>query len=60
MPFQVLKTSVVGKKEDQSLCEDHIEITEGYVLLIDGATSKSDMVFDGVKGGKKACELLLD
>lgn len=36
------------------MCEDSVVETEGYVAVIDGATSKSSMRYDGLKGGKKA------
>lgn len=56
--MKVIQTHIIGKHTDQNLCEDHIEITDDFVLLIDGATSKSLLTFDGKKGGKKAGELL--
>lgn len=58
MSYQILEKQVIGKKADQHLCEDHIVTTHNYIMLIDGATSKSDLMFEGLTSGKKACDLL--
>ena len=36
------------------MCEDSVVETDGFVAVIDGATSKSSVRYDGLKGGKKA------
>jgi hypothetical protein len=51
---------LLGKSPDQSLCEDVIVESEHFIAVIDGVTSKSDKLFDGMKGGRYAALLVRD
>lgn len=44
---------VIGKSPD-GLCEDGVVNTDAYVAVIDGATSKSNMRYGGLRGGRAA------
>jgi glycerophosphoryl diester phosphodiesterase len=63
VPVQHLKASIeeqfiqskTGNPED---CEDAVHITEHYMAVIDGATSKTERRWDGETGGRRAAALL--
>lgn len=48
----VIEKFILGKKEDQSLCEDIIVESENYYAVIDGVTSKSSKTYNGMSGGR--------
>lgn len=52
--MKVVEQHVIGKVNDE-MCEDSVVETDGFVAVIDGATSKSSVRYDGLKGGKKQC-----
>ena len=58
MSFTIIEQSVVGKYSDVSLCEDALVITPFFAAVVDGATSKCDLSFDGKTTGRLASELL--
>ena len=58
MSFTIIEQSVVGKYSDVSLCEDALVITPFFAAVVDGATSKCDLSFDGNTTGRLASELL--
>lgn len=58
MSFKVEEIFIEGKKGLSSECEDRIVITDHFVSIIDGATSKSDLLFDGKTTGRMAGELI--
>jgi glycerophosphoryl diester phosphodiesterase len=47
-----------SKTGDLSICEDSIFVSENFVAVIDGATSKSAKLWGGKTSGKVAAELL--
>ena len=57
--MKIIEQHIIGKVSDET-CEDGVVETEGYVAVIDGATSKSPMRYDGQKGGKVAMQLAKD
>ena len=58
MSFTIIEQSVVGKYSDVSLSEDALVITPFFAAVVDGATSKCDLSFDGKTTGRLASELL--
>ena len=54
----VIEESFVKGKSLTGLCEDGWVATPDYVVVIDGATSKSDYRIDGVTTGRKAMEII--
>lgn len=56
----VIEESFVKGKSLTGLCEDGWVATPDYVVVIDGATSKSDFRIDGVTTGRKAMEIISD
>lgn len=58
MNFKIIEKSVVGKDIDQQKCEDKLVILENFVCIIDGATSKSDMVYDNSASGLVASQII--
>ena len=50
----------LGKTGDEALCEDVVVISDAYLAVIDGVTSKSKITYNGKKGGRYAAELLAD
>ena len=57
MNFEITEQSIIGKI-DTDTCEDGIFISDHFVCVIDGATSKSDLMFDNRSAGKTGVELL--
>ena len=62
--MEVIERFLLGKRPDQTLCEDMIVETPDFIGVLDGVTSKNDMLWpDGekqVSGGVKATLLLKD
>jgi glycerophosphoryl diester phosphodiesterase len=54
----VVATYVQSKNGNQEDCEDVIHISEHFIAVIDGATSKTHDRWDGKTGGRKAAELI--
>lgn len=49
---------LMGKCQDQGLCEDMIVESADFCAVIDGVTSKSDVRYDGKTGGRYAAEVI--
>lgn len=58
MSFKIRESFVLGKRPDQALCEDHIIVTKHFVCVVDGATSKSVLAFDGKTQGVVVGEIV--
>lgn len=58
MNFKIIEKIVCGKSTDFSKCEDKIVTNNNFVCLIDGATSKSRMMFNDKTQGIIAGELI--
>lgn len=56
--MQILESFIKGKAKDQTLCEDSIVITNNFVAVIDGVTSKTNKLVNGKSGGKAAAEAI--
>lgn len=54
--MEVLEHFIKGKREDQTLCEDMLFINDDFILVADGVTAKSDVLFNGKTGGRAAAE----
>lgn len=59
MAFTVIESRVEGKYGDASRCEDALVVTPDFAAVIDGATSKVPLAFDGKTTGRWAAELLV-
>lgn len=55
--MEILETFCKGKSI-QSPCEDAYVITDSYVAVIDGVTSKSDFILNGKTTGKLAADTI--
>lgn len=58
--MKVIESFVEGKYGNLKKCEDAIVVTENYACVIDGASSKVDMLFDGKTSGKVASEIITE
>lgn len=58
--IDVIETFTLGKTKDSSKNEDGFLITDSYIAVVDGATSKTGKTFYGETGGKLAMEKILD
>ncbi len=58
--MKILEQFIMGKNEDQSLCEDGLFINDDFIAVFDGVTSKSSRTFGGKTGGKSAMEKALE
>lgn len=56
--MKTIETFIEGKKEDINECEDGYVFTDDYVVVIDGATAKTDKKYDGVSSGKYMKDLV--
>jgi len=50
--LKIVEKFLKGKNKDQSLCEDDYFFGKNYVLVVDGATSKNNIKYNNVSGGK--------
>lgn len=57
--MNITEKCIISKKGKTELCEDGIIITENYIAVIDGSTSKSDKQYDGKTTGKQSLDILL-
>lgn len=54
--MNIIEQFILGKKNDPALCEDGIVITDNFIAVLDGVTSKSNRLFYGKSGGRAAME----
>ena len=54
--MQITEKFLEGKNPDQQLCEDGIFQSDDFVAVIDGATAKSKIEYDGKSSGRAAME----
>ena len=57
--MHIIEQSVIGKYPDSALCEDGLFISEHFVAIVDGATSKGKLRWSGHTAGRHACTILL-
>ncbi|MCL2341684.1 MAG: hypothetical protein FWC53_01080 [Firmicutes bacterium] len=55
--MEIIEKFVIGKFNNDKLCEDTIAVTEDFIAVIDGVTSQSDFIFEGKIGGKLIAEI---
>ena len=55
--MKIIESIVKGKKRD-GYCEDVLTITDHFIAVIDGVTSKSDFMYGEKKTGRIAAELI--
>lgn len=58
--MKIIEKFIMGKQEDQALCEDKLVVTESFIAVIDGVTSKSTRSFGGKTGGIAAAEAVVN
>lgn len=56
--YGILEQFCASKTTVPEECEDMLVISDNYIAVIDGATSKTDNTFEGKTGGKIAAELI--
>lgn len=56
----VLENSVIGKTHCDNECEDGLVITDDFVAVIDGATDKTGLRYEGMTGGRYAMLACID
>lgn len=56
--MKVIEEFIQGKANNSALCEDAIFVSNDFVAVIDGATSKSERLWDGKTSGKIASQIL--
>lgn len=56
--MRVIEKLIRSKTSSQAACEDRIVITENFVCVIDGATSKVDRLIDKMTIGQFASEII--
>ncbi len=58
--MNVIESFIKGKSYNQSLCEDRLVITDSFIAVIDGVTSKSERTWEGKTGGVAAADAVCD
>ncbi len=56
--MQILEQFIEGKTSNKDNCEDSIFISDSFIAVIDGATSKSSRKYNNSNSGKACSELL--
>lgn len=54
----ILESFIQSKTGNQADCEDRIHLSEPFIAVIDGATSKTNNRWDGKTGGRQAAEII--
>lgn len=54
----LIESFIQSKNKDFNLCEDNFVITDDYIVVIDGATAKTNKKYDGVSSGKYISDLM--
>lgn len=60
MPVKVIESFIKGKKNNPELCEDGLVIAENYISVIDGVTSKGNILWNNMPSGVYVKNLLID
>lgn len=56
--YSVVEQALVSKTGQEETCEDTLYIGSHFVVVIDGATSKTERLWDGKTGGRIAAEII--
>ncbi|MGI4742601.1 MAG: hypothetical protein ACRYG7_46175 [Janthinobacterium lividum] len=59
MSFEIKESLLLGKQNDPLLCEDSIYTNANFAAVVDGATSKTNFLFDNKTPGKIASQLVV-
>ncbi len=51
---------ITGKNPDQTLCEDGLFVSDSFIAVLDGVTSKSTRQFNNMTGGKAATDVAIN
>lgn len=54
--MKVIENFVEGRNKDQNLCEDGVLVSDNFIAIIDGATAKSKVLYEGKSSGRIAME----
>ena len=54
--MKIVEEFIKGKNQDPQLCEDGIFKSKDLIAVIDGATAKTPILYDGMLPGKAATE----
>lgn len=57
--MKVIEEFIEGKYTNPGKCEDGIFVNEHFAAVVDGATSKSDLLWDGQSSGQMAKDLII-
>ncbi|QFK72918.1 hypothetical protein F7984_17640 [Pradoshia sp. D12] len=58
--MKIIEKTIVGKRPAQLLCEDGLFIGEHFIAVIDGVTSKGELLWEGQTSGVYAKNLVID
>ncbi|MDD4557008.1 MAG: hypothetical protein PHE89_06775 [Alphaproteobacteria bacterium] len=56
--MKIIEKFIQGKNPNQDLCEDGLFCSDDFVVVIDGATAKSNRLFEGKTSGRIAMEVI--
>jgi len=54
--LQIIETFTLGKKNDAELNEDRVVITDDFIVVMDGVTTKNCPKINGMSGGRFAVD----
>lgn len=60
MSVKIIESFIKGKKNNKKLCEDGLVITENYISIIDGVTSKGNTLWQNMTSGVYVKKLLIN
>ena len=60
MSVKIIESFIKGKKNNKELCEDGLVITENYISIIDGVTSKGNTLWQNMTSGVYVKKLLIN
>jgi hypothetical protein len=60
MAIKILEKFILGKKNNPDLCEDGLVIINNYISIIDGVTSKGNILWNNKPSGVYAKEILTE
>lgn len=57
--MKIIESFLQGKKINADLCEDGLYISDDFIVVIDGVTSKGELLKDGRTSGRAARDIIL-
>ena len=58
--MKIIEKYILGKAQDQQLCEDGLFVSDDMIMVVDGVTSKGSMLFEGKSSGRYCKDLILE